>query len=133
MMTPFSSMTMADIRRYAAEADSTDTLGRPRLSARHHHVPVDGPPWNGFPGEEIMPGELFLGGIATCAVELIQMFARDDGIPLGVVHVDVRAEVDRERQPHVGRTVLSRVRMRVEVQGVSGATAEELVERFKAR
>ena len=125
--------TVADVRRYAAEARSTDVLGRLGLTARQHHLPVDGPPWNGFPGEELMPGELFLGGIATCAVELLQMFARDDGLPLGEVHVDVRAEVDPEHQPHSGRTVFNRVGMRFSVHGLPQAKAEELVERFKGR
>lgn len=126
-------MPVGKVRRYVAEARSTDVLGRLHLTARHHDLLVDGPPWNGFPGEEVMPGELFLGGIATCAVELLQMFARDDGLALGDVRVGVRAEVDPEDQPHPGRTVFTRVRMRVEVRGVSQATAEELVERFKGR
>jgi organic hydroperoxide reductase OsmC/OhrA len=124
---------MADIRRYAAEARSTDLLGRMSVSARHHHTLVDGPPWNGFPGEEMMPGELFLGGVAACAVELLQMFARDDSIPLGDVHVDIRAEVDPDNQSHPEHTLFNSVRMRVEVQGVSQAEAEQLVERFKGR
>lgn len=124
---------MADVRRYAARARSTDVLGRLRLDARHHHVTVDGPPWNGFPGEEVMPGELFLGGVATCAVELLQMFARDDGLPLGDVHVDIAAELDPDDQPHPSHVLFNRVRMRVDAAGVSQAQAEELVDRFKGR
>lgn len=124
---------MADIRRYAAEARSTDVLGRVRLEARHHHVTVDGPPWNGFPGEELMPGELFLGGVATCAVELIQMFARDDGVPVGDVHVQIRSELDPDDQPNPHHMLFNRVRMRVEVEGVTQAQAEQFVDRFKGR
>ena len=108
-------------------------LGRLDLSIRHHHVIVDGPPWNGFPGEEAMPGELFLGGIATCAVEVLQMFARDDGLPLGAVRVEVHAELDPGDQPHPRHTLFSRVRMLVEAEGVTQPQAEELVERFKGR
>lgn len=121
------------MRTYAAEASSTDTLGRIRLGARHHHVTVDGPPWNGFPGEELMPGEVFLGGVATCAVELLQMFARDDGLPLGQVHVEVRAELDPEDQPHPKHTLFNRVRMRVQTRGVTQDQAEDLVLRFTGR
>jgi organic hydroperoxide reductase OsmC/OhrA len=108
-------------------------LGRVRLEARHHHVTVDGPPWNGFPGEELMPGELFLGGVATCAVELIQMFARDDGVPIGDVHVQIGSELDPDNQPDPHRMLFNRVRMRVKVEGVTQARAEELVDRFKGR
>lgn len=124
---------MADIRRYAAEARSTDLLGRVRMGARHHHVTVDGPPWNDFPGEELMPGELFLGGVATCAVEVIQMFARDDGVPIGDVRVQIHAEVDPNNQPHPGRTVFNRVGLGAEIEGVTQAQAEDFVERFKGR
>ncbi len=121
------------MRRYTAEARSTGVIGRLDLAARRHHLTVDGPPWNGFPGEEVMPGELFLGGIATCAVELLQMFARDDALPLGEVSVDIWAEVDPEHQPHAGRIVFNRMEMRFLVNGLPQATAEELVERFKGR
>jgi uncharacterized OsmC-like protein len=124
---------VADVRRYAAEARSTDVLGRVRLNARHHHLTVDGPPWNDFPGEEVMPGELFLGGVATCAVEVVQMFARDDDIPLGDVRVQINAELDHDNQLHPEHTLFNRVWMRVEVEGVTQAVAEDLVDRFKGR
>jgi uncharacterized OsmC-like protein len=124
---------VADVRRYAAEARSTDLVGRVRMDARHHHVTVDGPPWNDFPGEELMPGELFLGGVATCAVEVVQMFARDEGVPIGDVRVQMRAEVDPDDQPQAGRTLFNRVRMRIEIDGVTQRQAEDFVERFKGR
>ncbi|HEV2906187.1 MAG TPA: OsmC family protein [Actinomycetota bacterium] len=122
-----------DVRRYAAEARSTDVLGRMQLQARHHHLTVDGPPWNAFPGEELMPGELFLGGVATCAVELLQMFSRDDAVSIGDVHVQINAELDPDDQSHPHYMLFNRVRMRVEVEGVSQARAVELVDRFKGR
>lgn len=124
---------MADVRRYAAEARSTDVLGRMQAGARHHHVTVDGPPWNDFPGEELMPGELFLGGVASCAVELLQMFSRDDAVPIGDVHVQIDGELDPDDQPHPDHTLFNRVHMRVDIEGVSQARAEELVDRFKGR
>ena len=121
------------MRTYAAEARSTDVLGRMHLDARHHHLTVDGPPWNGFPGEELMPGEAFLGGVATCAVELLQMFARDEDLPLGDVHVQVHADLDPDDQPHPRHTLFNRVRVRVETEGVTQSQAEDLTERFTGR
>ena len=80
-----------------------------------------------------MPGEAFLGGVAACAVELIQMFARDDGIPVGDIEVDIGSELDPDDQPHPDHTLFNRVRMDVRVHGVDQATAERLVDRFKGR
>ncbi|HEX9891670.1 MAG TPA: OsmC family protein [Actinomycetota bacterium] len=121
------------VRRYAAAARSTDLVGRMRVDARHHHLTIDGPPWNDFPGEELMPGEAFLGGVAACAVELIQMFTRDDGIPVGDIDADVVAELDPDDQPHPDHTLFNRVRMAVRIHGVDQDQAEDLVRRFKGR
>lgn len=80
-----------------------------------------------------MPGELFLGGVASCAVELLQMFSRDDAVPIGDVHVQIDAELDPDDQPNPDHTLFNRVHMRVDIEGVSQARAEELVDRFKGR
>ena len=45
----------ADLREYDVRAGSTETLGRVMCSVRNHHIIVDGPVQNGFPGEEITP------------------------------------------------------------------------------
>lgn len=62
-------------RAYEAEARSTETFGRMLCKARHHYVVSDGSANLGCPGEAIMPGELFLAGIATCAIQLVEVFA----------------------------------------------------------
>lgn len=80
-----------------------------------------------------MPGELFLGGVASCAVELVQMFARDDGLSIGEIHAQINAELDPDHQPRPDRTLFNRVHMRIEIEGVSQTRAEELVDRFKGR
>jgi uncharacterized OsmC-like protein len=69
-------MPHPDIRAYAVQATSTGTFGRVLASARNHHFVVDGPVQNGCPGEAVTPGKLFLSGIATCAVELMQVLAK---------------------------------------------------------
>jgi uncharacterized OsmC-like protein len=68
-------MAQTDVRRYSAQARSTETFGRVLCSARDQHFVVDGPVQNGCPGEAVSPGELFLAGVATCAVELVQVIA----------------------------------------------------------
>jgi hypothetical protein len=48
--------------RVRAEARSTDVFGRVLCDAREQHFVIDGPVWNGCPGEELTPGEAFLAG-----------------------------------------------------------------------
>src|SRR5687767_3159083 len=68
------------IRTYEVHAETTRTFGRVLTSARQHHLVVDGPVQNGCPGEEVTPAELFLGGVAACGAELIQVIAREEGV-----------------------------------------------------
>src|SRR5688500_16353570 len=92
--------TPSAIRRYEVRAQTTATFGRVLTSARTHHLVVDGPVQNGCPGEAITPAELFLGGVAACGAELIQVIAREEGVPLDGVDVTITGSVDRERQKH---------------------------------
>lgn len=124
---------MAEIRTYAAEARSTDTFGRVLTRARGHHLVVDGPVWNGCPGEAITPGELFLAGVAACGVELLGVIAREEGLPVPSARVEARGQVDPDRPARPDVTVFNRVDLRFELGGVTREQAELLVERFKGR
>ena len=88
---------MADstVRQYAARAASTDVFGRVMCSVRNHHYVIDGPETNGCPGEEITPAELFLSAVASCGVELVQVIAKADGIPLQGIVVNIDGKMDR--------------------------------------
>lgn len=121
------------IREYAVNARSTDTLGRVLCSARNHQFIVDGPVQNGCPGEELTPPELFLSAVASCAVELVEVIARDEGSTIGSVRVAVDGKVDRGHQPREDVTVFNAVQMRFTVSGTDGATAARLVEGFRRR
>jgi uncharacterized OsmC-like protein len=94
---------------------------------------VDGPIQNGCPGEEVTPGELFLAAIAACGVELVQVFARREALPLTSVHVGIDGELDLSDPVRQDVTVFRTVRLRFELHGVDGDEAELLVERFKGR
>jgi uncharacterized OsmC-like protein len=124
---------VAEIRTYAAEARSTETFGRVLARARDHHIVVDGPVWNGCPGEAVTPGELFLGSVAACAVELLEVIAKADEVPLVGSRVAIRGEVNPASPAREDVTVFNRIEMRLEVVGVTQEQAEHLVERFKAR
>ncbi|HEY6249417.1 MAG TPA: hypothetical protein VI685_05625, partial [Candidatus Angelobacter sp.] len=87
-------MAQSDIREYQAQAASTDVFGRVLCSARNHHFVVDGPVQNGCPGEELTPAEIFLSGVASCGVELVQVLAKSFGIPLRGIAVKIRGVMD---------------------------------------
>jgi uncharacterized OsmC-like protein len=121
------------IREYEVHAETTRTFGRVLASARTHHFIVDGPVQNGCPGVAITPPELLLSSIATCGAELVQVIARDEGVPLDTVAVSVRGTVDRSRQPRSDLTVLTRVDVDFVITGADDARAAVLVEGFKRR
>ena len=123
----------ASVRQYEVHASSAPTFGRVLCNARNHHFVVDGPVQNGCPGEALTPPELFLSAVAACGVELVHVIARDEGVPLERVAVDVTGTVDRSRQPRPGVTVFTAVRLRFSVGGTDAAHAAALVEGFKRR
>jgi uncharacterized OsmC-like protein len=121
------------VREYHVRAETTRTFGRVLASARHHHLVVDGPVQNGCPGEAMTPAELFLGAVAACGAELIQVIARDEGVPLDAVAATVAGSVDRTRQTRNDVTVFTRVHVDIGLAGVDAAHAAALVEGFKRR
>lgn len=126
-------MTSPTVREFEVEARSTDTFGRVLCSARLQHFVVDGPVYNGCPGEAVTPPELFLAAIASCGVELLHVIARDENVPLGRVTVHVWGAVDRTRQARPDVTTFTAVRLRFGLQGANGAGAAALIEGFKRR
>ena len=126
-------MTSATVRRYGVQARSTDVFGRVLCDCREHHFVVDGPVHNGCPGEEVTPAELFLAGIATCGVELVRVFAREEGLPLQAVHVEIAGEIEPGSPVRPDVTVFNRVRLGFELAGVDDEQADHLVGRFKGR
>ena len=120
-------------RVYEAHASSTETFGRVTASVRAHRLTVDGPVRNGAPGEAPTPGELVLAAAASCGAEVLQVLARDGGVPFEAAAVTVRGTIDLARQPHAGVTVFSAVELEIVLRGPTPAQAAELVAEFKRR
>lgn len=120
-------------REYAVDARSTATFGRVLCSARAHHFIIDGPVANGCPGEELTPPEAFLAGVASCGVELVQVIAREQSVPVGDVTVRIQGIVDRSRPVRSDVTVFNSVRMRFTLAGVSKDRAGGLIAQFQKR
>jgi uncharacterized OsmC-like protein len=124
---------MAEVRQYTVSAASTDTFGRVLCSARNHHVVVDGPEQNGCPGEEITPVEAFLAAVAACGVELVQVIAKDEKLPLKKVAVEISSTQDRSRPVRPDVSLLNSVHVKFWLEGVSRPEGERLIGAFKGR
>lgn len=124
---------MSENHEYVVRAASTETFGRVLVGARTHHLVVDGPVQNGCPGEALTPAELFLGGLAGCAAELVQVIARDRGVGLNRVEATVGGTIDRAHTHRSDVTLFSSVALRFTMRGVSDEDAAMLVEAFKGR
>jgi uncharacterized OsmC-like protein len=126
-------MTAIPIREFQVAARSTDVFGRVLCNARQHHFIVDGPAYNNCPGEELTPPEAFLVAVASCAVELVQVIAREQGKSVGDVQVGVGGTVDRGNQPRTDVTVFNTLSLDFTIGGTDGATAASLVEGCRRR
>ena len=124
---------MTDLRQYDVTAASTSTFGRVLCGARNHHFIVDGPVQNGCPGEEITPAEIFLAGVACCGVELIQMLAKSQDVPLKTVNVAIRGSMDRSNPVRPDVSLFNSVRLDFKMSGVTDTQAKQLIESFKGR
>lgn len=120
-------------REYAVDARSTSTFGRVMCSARTHHFIIDGPVANGCPGEELTPPEAFLSGVAACGVELVQVIAREQSVPVSDVSVSIQAVVDRSRPVRPDVTLFNTVRIRFTLAGVPHDRAGGLIAQFQKR
>jgi uncharacterized OsmC-like protein len=122
-----------ETRRYEVSAASTSTFGRVLWSCRDQHFVADGPVHNGCPGEAVTPAELFLAGIATCGVELVEVIARAEGIPLQAARAEISGEIDPDDPVRSDVNVFNRVRLSFHLEGVTAEQGELLVDRFKKR
>lgn len=126
-------MSAPAIRRYEVEARSTDVLGRVLWSCRDQHFVADGPVHNGCPGEAVTPAELFLAGVASCGVELLQVLAKASDVPLGDVRASIDGWMDPANPVRDDVNVFNAVTLRLELTGVDEPQARDLVEGFKRR
>ena len=88
---------------------------------------------NGCPGEAITPSELFLSGIATCGVELVQVLARAQQVPLQAATVAIRAVLDPSKPVRPGVSLFNAVQLHFHLKGVTQEQGARLIEAFKRR
>ena len=124
---------MNESAQYSVSARSSGTFGRVLLSARHHHFVIDGPVTNGCPGEALTPVEQFLSSVAACGVELIEVIAKQENIPLRSADVRISTTSGRIKRDDHAVTTLENVSIDVRLDGPDQAAGETLVEKFKGR
>ena len=124
-----------DLIRGGATCYSSGTAGRAIVQIRQNHLVTDDPsePSSYYHGPGEAPGslELFLGGIVSCAVLMLERIARSEGRTLG----PIRAEMEATRDPNSTSQppVLDSARLTFIFQGMSSEEAGHLVETFKGR
>ena len=104
---------------------SSGTIGRAINEARGQRLPLDSssrPQPDAFTNSEA-----FLGSISSCGVTLIEMHAREAGVPL----TSMAVTIEGVRNPSEPRFRV--VTMRFELHGVSQAQADGLVETYRSR
>ena len=112
---------------YQVHSYSTGTVGRAICNVRNHAFVADG-----SGGEMVGAGELFLSGIAACAVNMVEGIAKNDNISLDWMDVSVESYRDPERTP--GEiSVYDDVRVHFQMWGVDDDQGQYLVDTWKRR
>jgi uncharacterized OsmC-like protein len=124
-----------DVIRGTASCYSSATPGRAIVQIRDNHLVTDDPsePASYYQGPGEAPGslELFLSGIVSCAVLMLERIARSEGRLLG----PIRAEMEATRDPSSPSQppVLDSARLTFVFHGLTTEEAGQLVETFKGR
>jgi uncharacterized OsmC-like protein len=92
---------------------------------------VDGSAQNGCPGEVVSPAELFLAGVASCGVELVQVIAAVQNMPVQAVSATTEGVQDRSQPVRPDVSLFNRVRLEFQLKGVMAEQGSELIESFK--
>jgi uncharacterized OsmC-like protein len=103
---------------------SSGTVGRSLNTVRNHHFVIDSPSI----GEEIGSGDAFLSGISSCGVNLVEVLARDTGVPLRRTEVTIDGLRSLE-----DTSVFARIDLRFVLSGPTREQAEFLVDSYKKR
>ena len=112
---------------YMTRTYSTGTQGRAIVNARNQHLVADD-----SGGEAITAGELFMGGIGACAVNLVQRIAKSENIPADRMEATVAAYRDPGR-PQGAVTVFDKVDVHFAFWDIKDAQAAHLVDAWKRR
>ena len=107
-------------------SSSSGTVGRAVSRARGQELVLDS---STHPHDDALTNsEVFLAGISSCGVTLIEGYAQDQGVPVESMNVTIEA-LRRAADP----ARFESISMTFEFAGVSQSQAEELVEVYRHR
>ena len=116
---------MADLKVETIRSASSGVVGRAMNAVRGQEFPLDSssrPQPDAFTNSEA-----FLGSVSSCGVTLIELHAKETGVPLRRMEVTIEGA----RNPTEPR--FQSVTMRFVLAGVSQQQAEALVETYRGR
>ena len=117
---------MSTDRMDTIRSSSSGAIGRAVSEVRGQRLALDS---SSRPQPDALTNsEAFLAGISSCGVTLIEMHAKEAGVPLK--RMDVTIEGVR---PAADPTRFASITMRFALAGVSQAEAESLVETYRSR
>jgi uncharacterized OsmC-like protein len=117
---------MSHVKADTVRSSSSGTVGRAVSHARGQRLLLDS---SSAPRPDAFTNsEAFLGAISSCGVTLIEMYARERGMP--VTRMDVTIEGLRTAEEP---NRFAGVAMSFAIEGVSQAEAEHLVETYRSR
>src|SRR2546427_13169143 len=117
---------MSDLKVDTVTSSSSGTVGRARSEARGHRILLDSsthPQPDAFTNSEA-----FLAGVSSCGVTLIEVHARETGVPLKRMDITIEG-VRTAAEPNR----FASVTMRFELAGVTQGQAEDLVRTYRSR
>ena len=117
---------MSDDKIDSVRSASSGVIGRAESTAHDARLMLDSssrPQPDAFTNSEA-----FLAGVSSCGVTLIEMYAKESGIPMTGMAVSIDGTRTAAKPNRYAR-----VHMAFEIRGVTQAQAEELVATYRGR
>ena len=116
----------------SVRVSATGGTARVIASFRGRHMVVDAPAYAGGPGEAVIPPELLLSAVGSCALGMFDLICVRDDIPMRGCAVDVRFTFSSQTQEEHGVTVYDKIALSFVFEGISPDQAGTLVNIYHA-
>ena len=117
---------MSDDKIETVRSSSSRVIGRAESTAHGARIVLDS---SSRPQPDALTNsEAFLAGVSSCGVTLIEMHAKETGVPMTGMAVTIEGA-----RTAAAPNRFARVHMTFEISGVSQAQADALVETYRGR